>query len=268
MDRTKNGKYKAALEGVKAPLGVILYLIKRDSLDIYDIPIAKITRDYLEYLDLMEELQIELAGDFFVLAATLMRIKAQMLLRRDEDEDDPREELVRNLLEYKKMVEAARNFRDMEEERLKVFNRPVPQREKEYRAEAVFELNLYEIMRAFREIVTEFDGDTASEIDPEVYTIEEKIEIILTTLSNQGQIRFHELFTDSTSRLEIVVTFMAMLELMKRVLITARQERPHGDIWIYAADEHEPLEQSLNQEAPSAHATADSEIVGDLDNDA
>ena len=91
--------YRTALEGIKAPLGVLLYLIRRDNLDIYDIPISRITKEYLEYLDLMEELHIELAGEFFVLAATLMRIKAQMLLRKDESEEDPREGLVRSLLE-------------------------------------------------------------------------------------------------------------------------------------------------------------------------
>ena len=237
MREAKAEKYKAALEGVKAPLGVILYLIKRDNLDIYDIPIARITKDYIGYLDLMEGMQIDLAGEFFVMAATLMCIKAQMLLRRDEGEEDPREELVRNLVEYNKMVEAARSFKSMEEERLKMFTRPVPQNEKEYRGEVEFDLSMFEIMRAFREIASRLDGEPVNEFEREAFTIEEKIEAIETSLAESGQIRFRDLFVGMSSRLEVIVTFIAMLELMKRVLVKVRQEAAFGEIWIYPAEE-------------------------------
>jgi segregation and condensation protein A len=237
LSEDNGSHYKAELDGIKGPLGVILYLIKRDNLDIYDIPIAKITKDYLGYLDLMEKFHIEVAGEFFVLAATLMRIKAQMLLRRDDEQDDPREELVRNLLEYKKMVEAARNFQEMESERSRVFSRPVPDREKEFRGEPVFELNLYEVMRAFREIMTEFEASEVSEIEPEAFTIEEKIEVIMSAIESRGQVTFQELFSGSRSRLEVVVTFIALLELMKRTNITARQESAFGELWIYMSEE-------------------------------
>jgi segregation and condensation protein A len=224
------------LQGVKAPLGVVLYLIKRDNLDIYDIPIAKIVKDYLDYLELMEKLQIDLAGEFFVLAATLMRIKAQMLLRRDDVEEDPREELVRDLLEYRKMVEAARNFQSLEEERLRVFRRPVPQAEKEYKGEPEFELTMYEIMRAFREIAAEFERDATAEIVPESFTIEEKIEVVLASISDGSPVRFRDLFKGLASRLEVIVTFVAVLELMKRLAISVRQEKAFGEIWIYRAE--------------------------------
>jgi segregation and condensation protein A len=234
--------YKAELEGIKAPLGVILHLIKRDSLDIYDIPIAKITRDYLGYLDLMEELRIELAGEFFVLAATLMRIKAQMLLRRDDESEDPREELVRNLLEYKKMVEAVRSFQELEAERLRVFQRPVPQREKEFQGEAVLDLNLFEIMRAFRQVMLEFEATEVSEIELEPVTIEEKIELIQTMIAEQQQVSFRDLLLGSGSRLEIIITFMALLEMMKRGLARCRQHGAFGEIWIYAGEVPTPEE--------------------------
>ncbi|UCH82873.1 MAG: segregation/condensation protein A [Candidatus Latescibacterota bacterium] len=240
MDETRIHTYKAELEGIKAPLGVILYLIKRDNIDIYDIPIAKITRDYLEYLDIMEQLQIDLAGEFFVLAASLMRIKAQMLLRKDEDTEDPREELVRNLLEYKKMVEAARSFKEMEDERWKVFKRQVPQNEKEFRTEPVFELSLYEIMKAFREIMSEFDSQDVSEIRPEEFTIEEKIDAIRVHLEQEEQVAFGDLFSNVSSRLEIIVTFIALLELIKRSEVKGRQGDAFGEIWIYAVEEPEP----------------------------
>jgi len=239
LKEAKAEKYKAALEGVKAPLGVILYLIKRDNLDIYDIPIAKITKGYIEYLDVMERMQIDLAGEFFVMAATLMRIKAQMLLRRDEEEDDPRQELVRNLVEYKKMVEAARSFQSMEEERRKMFTRPVPQNEKEYRGEVEFDLSMFEIMRAFREIASQLDGEPVNEFEREAFTIEEKIEAIEAGLTENGQIRFRDLFAGMSSRLEVIVTFIAMLELMKRLLVKVRQEAAFGEIWIYPVEPDE-----------------------------
>ena len=237
MSDTRGNTYKADLEGIKAPLGVLLYLIKRDSIDIYDIPIAKITKDYLEYLDLMEELQMDLAGEFFVLAATLMRIKVQMLLRRDDEIEDPREELVRNLVEYKRIVEAARSLKEMEDHRLKVFTRPVPQNEKELRAEPTLELTLYEVMRAFREIMSQFEPDEVSEIRPEEFTIEEKIESVVARLAHESQVTFRELFSGSSSRLEMVVTFMAILELMKMASIKCKQEGAFGEIWIYRRED-------------------------------
>lgn len=249
MSDARTDLYKAELEGIKAPLGVILYFIRRDNLDIYDIPIARITKEYLQYLDLMEELHIELAGEFFVLAATLMRLKVQMLLRRDDEEEDPREELVRNLVEYNKMVEAARSLRDREEERTKVFSRPVPQNEKEFRGEPVLELNLFEIMRAFRQIMLEFDASDVREIEPEIVTLDEKIEVVRVRVGQEGQVSFRDLFMESSSRLEIIVTFMAVLELMKRLEVRTRQRGAFGEIWIYkspkvvaASDSPEPSE--------------------------
>jgi segregation and condensation protein A len=250
VGETRDQTYKAELEGIKAPLGVILFLIKRDNIDIYDIPIAKITKDYLEYLDLMQELQIDLAGEFFVMAATLMRIKVQMLLRRDDETEDPREELVRNLVEYKRIVEAARSMKELEDRRLKVFTRPVPQSEKELKAEPTFDLSLYEIMRAFREIMSRFDAQDVSEIAPEEFTIEEKIDHILALVEEGRQATFGELFAGSASRLEMVVTFMALLELMKRAAIRCMQEKTFGEIWVYRRVDP-PLEERPQDESSS-----------------
>ena len=120
--------YQVRLSQFEGPLDLLLHLIKRDKINIYDIPISHITQEYLAYIEIMQELELEVAGEFFVMAATLMRIKAQMLLPRhaelEEEEEDPRDELVRNLLEYKKFKEAAQHFSAMEEERRKVFTRP------------------------------------------------------------------------------------------------------------------------------------------------
>jgi segregation and condensation protein A len=228
--------YKTELEGVRAPLGVILYLIRRDNLDIYDIPIARITREYLEYLDLMEKMEIDLAGEFFVLAATLMRIKAQLLLRKDDDtEEDPRTDLVRSLIEYKKMVEAARSFKELEGERRNIFTRPVPDLEKSYREEPVIDLSLYHLMKAFQEIVNHIETASVREIELEEYTIEEKIIAVLQALREDHQVEFKDLFASSSSKMELIVTLMALLELIKHTQVKVAQDSAFGSIWIYRA---------------------------------
>ncbi len=233
MAEPRGELYRTELEGIKAPLGIILFLIRKNNLDIYDIPIARITGDYLEYLDMMQELNIELAGDFFVMAATLMRIKAHMLLRKPDDEEDPREDLVRSLLEYQKMVEAARTLKGLEEERMQIFTRAVPQQDKEHEPEIELELTLYELMKAFREIAANFEPPAISEIEIEPVTIEEKIEAILSALESHAQVAFYDLFSGSSSRLELIVTLIALLELMKRSRVKARQEGDFGAIWLY-----------------------------------
>jgi segregation and condensation protein A len=213
---------------------VILYLIRRDNLDIYDIPIAKITREYLDYLNMMEDMRIEVAGEFFVLAATLMRIKVQMLLRRDDDEsEDPRQELVRSLLEYKKMVEAAKTFRELEEHQRHVFTRPVPQSEKDPAGEAVVDLSLFQLMRAFQELMTQIEGAEVGEVELEKYTIEEKIDLLRGSLEDREPLMFADLFGETRSRLEVIVTFMALLELLKHGQARVQQDASFGTRWIY-----------------------------------
>lgn len=254
--------YKTELDGIKAPLGVILFLIRKNNLDIYDIPIARITREYLEYLDLMERFDIEIAGEFFVMASTLMRIKVQMLLKKQDDEEDPREELVRSLIEYQKIVEAARSLKELEDERFGIFTRSVPPQDKEHEPEVEFELNLYQLMKAFREIAANFN-ETASvrEIEPESFTLEEKIDTILTALEAERQVSFYDLFSRSSSRLELIVTLIALLELMKLSKVRARQEGEFGAIWLYrseprdgdsgSGDDERPEDRSPEQPTPS-----------------
>jgi len=231
---TRPAHFTTELEGLRAPLGVILYLIRRDNLDIYDIPIAKITREYLDYLNAMEEMQIELAGDFFVLAATLMRIKVQMLLRKDDDSDeDPRQELVRSLLEYRKMVEAARGLRDMEEQRQHIFTRPANIDKESFVVEPEIDLSLYQLMRAFQEVMTQFEGAPVREVELETFTIEEKIDTVRAALDAREPSLFMDLFAESRSRMELIVTLMALLELLKHGQARVEQEGSFGPIWIY-----------------------------------
>jgi segregation and condensation protein A len=234
LAETRPIHYTTELEGLRAPLGVILYLIRRDNLDIYDIPIARITREYLDYLNMMGAMQIELAGEFFVLAATLMRIKVQMLLRKDDaTEEDPRQELVRSLLEYRKMVEAAKSFREMEEQRFHIFTRPVPEEEKDAAGEPVMDLSLFQLMRAFQEVMTQFEGAPVREVELEQFTIEEKIEAVRAALQAREPVMFVDLFSPGRSRLELIVTFMALLELLKHGQARVEQESSFGVIWLY-----------------------------------
>lgn len=255
MAEERHNGYKTTLEGVRAPLGVILYLIRRDNLDIYDIPIARITKEYLEYIDLMEESRIELAGEFFVLAATLLRIKAQMLLRRDDDtEEDPREGLVKSLLEYKKMLEAARTFKELEEERQQIFTRPVPEQEKQFAGDPTIDLSLYQLMKAFREIMYNLDPVEVREIELEEFTIEEKIDAVTRLLQERDQLVFDELFEGTASRMELIVTLMALLELLKHAHVKVNQEAAFGSIWIYRGENFgQPLDETGNwQDEPAA----------------
>ncbi len=217
---------------------MLLYLIKRDNIDIYDIPIAKITKDYLGYLDLMEELQIDLAGEFFVMAATLMRIKVQMLLRRDDEIEDPREELVRNLVEYRKMVEAAQ----------------LDERDGESPSQGV-----HQIGPAERKGAPGGAGARAQSLRDHAGVPRHHVAVRNADESRRSNRRNSRLRTrsrswspssprirrscsasssrESSSRLEMVVTFMAILELMKRAVIRCVQEGAFGEIWIYRRDD-------------------------------
>jgi segregation and condensation protein A len=158
------------------------------------------------------------------------------------------------------MVEAAKSMKEMEEERFKIYKRPVPDREKEFKEDPVIELNLYQLMRAFQKIVTEYEAREVSEIEHEIVTIEEKIDMIMTSLSMHGQVSFHELFDDSSSRLDMIVTFMALLELVKLAKIKSRQEDAFGSIWLYpgeAFNRNENAVQEVQNEIPTSREGED-----------
>jgi segregation and condensation protein A len=185
----------------------------------------------------MEEMQLELAGDFFVLAATLMRIKVQLLLRREDDTDeDPRQELVRSLIEYRKMVEAAKGLRDMEEHRRHIFTRPANMDRESFVVEPEIDLSLYQLMRAFQEVISQFEGAPVREVELETFTIEEKIDSVRAALGAREPALFTDLFAQSRSRMELIVTLMALLELLKHGQARVEQEGSFGPIWIYRGD--------------------------------
>lgn len=247
--------YHVRLTQFEGPLDLLLHLIRRDKINIYDIPISHITNEYLSYIEIMQELQLEVAGEFFVMAATLMRIKAQMLLPRrpdEEDEEDPREELVRNLLEYRKYKEAAGIFAGFEQERRRVFPRPAPAPLEEPSEAPVIEVTVFDLMDAFRKVMEELKRQVSYRVEREPVTVEEKIGVVRRKLASCSEVLFTELFAGAATRFEIIVTFLAILELSRLGEISARQVSRGSDIWLYTpqpaaraatgAPAHDPIE--------------------------
>jgi segregation and condensation protein A len=228
--------YHVRLTQFEGPLDLLLHLIRRDKINIYDIPISHITKEYLSYIEIMQELRLEVAGEFFVMAATLMRIKAQMLLPKrpdEEDEEDPREELVRNLLEYRKFKEAANHFADRESDRRKVFTRPAVRPPEGEKDTSLMEVSIFDLVDAFKKVMEDLKNQISYRIEKETYTIEEKIDLIRDRIESNSEILFTELFSGEFDRLEIIVTFLAILEMARLGELSARQMTSSGDVWLY-----------------------------------
>lgn len=232
--------YKVKLELFEGPLDLLLYLVKRDHLNIYDIPIAKVTEQYLQYIDLLQLLDLNIAGEFLVMAATLMQIKSKMLLPAEpvpEGEappEDPREELVRRLLEYEKFKEIAETLRQREAEQQEVFKRTQTQAqptapEKE---EVYFEASIFDLINAFSKALKEVPKDLFYEVIKDEYTIEQKVHDILHLLLVQSSVQLSELFAKARNKLETIVTFLAVLELIRMKEIKAFQKEHFGEIEV------------------------------------
>jgi len=228
------------LEIFEGPLDLLLHLIKKNELSITDIPIATITEQYLSTLELMQGLNLDVAGEFLVMAATLIHIKSRMLLPPGEDEDeeeeegDPREELIRRLLEYQRFKEAAEEL-----ERRELLSRDVFVRRSEAPEEAEtvgFEsLSLFDLLSALRHVLERFPEERIHEVTLETISVREKMSFLLDELRRRGKVIFQSLFETATSRLEVVVTFLAMLELVKIRAIRVWQEERIGPVVIELA---------------------------------
>lgn len=234
--------YKVKLEVFEGPLDLLLYLIKRDEVDIYDISIERITKQYLEYMDAFQVLNIDLAGEFIVMAANLLYIKSRTLLPKDQqmaeedaEEDDPRWELIRQLIEYKKFKEAATQLRTREAMQEQLFPRfpVVPELAPDNLL--VEEVGIFDLINAFQKILKRLEKNKPEdlrEIFEENYTVSDKIDYLLRVIETGVPVRFEECFADSSSRTEIVVTFLAMLELIRMKQLRVRQESHFQEIWI------------------------------------
>jgi segregation and condensation protein A len=232
--------YKIKLEVFEGPLDLLLYLVKKDHLNIYDIPIAKVTEQYLQYMEFMKLLDLNIAGEFLVMAATLMQIKSKMLLPPDEtpqlmeEQEDPRAELVARLLEYEKFKEIAENLRERESGQQEVFKRPKAQIEKDApeQGEVYFEAGLFDLISAFSKALEQVPKEVFYEVIKDEFTIEEKVHQILHSLLVVPSIRLSELFTQAKNKIEIIVTFLSILELIRLKEILARQKDLFGEIEI------------------------------------
>lgn len=226
----------------EGPFDLLLDLIKKNEMDIYNIPIADITRQYLEYLSQMKALNLDIAGEFLVMAATLVYIKSKMLLPNEtmEDEEaglDPREELVRKLLEYQAFKEAAKNLGLMEFERSKVFTRQLSDHYlKDLSPEDVgidtFSANLYDLLQAFHSVLSQMKKEDFHEVFEEVVTIEEKIELLKQKLSQRNEFPFRELLGEKFTKNELIATFLALLEVVRLKAARVHQVESFGDIVI------------------------------------
>jgi len=231
--------YQIKLEIFEGPMDLLLHLIKKHELDIYSIPIALITQQYLEYLDLMKSLDMEIAGEFLVMASTLTHIKSKMMLppsenpELDDDGVDPQAELIRRLLEYKSYKEAAVSLEDKEETWSQIYTRPaeapadIPADDEPL----LFDFHLFDLLAALKDIMAR-TPESKFEITAESVSITEKISQILARLETVDNMLFADLFEGSSSKAQVIGTFLALLELIKTRIVKAFQIEQFGAIRI------------------------------------
>ena len=228
--------YRVRLEVFEGPLDLLLHLIKKNELDIFDIPIAEITSDYLNYIKLFRRLNLDFAGEFLVMASTLIHIKSRMLLPsietvEEEEPEDPRLELAARLIEYQKFKEAASILKEREAIQRDIYGRlPIVPLDEDYTVEA----SLFDLVDAFQRVVFRVEKEVR-EIIQEDIRVEDRIREILNLLENRRFINFETIFSGQRTKRLLIVTFLALLELVRLRTVFARQARPFGDIRIYRA---------------------------------
>ena len=230
--------YRVQLENIfEGPMDLLVHLIKKNELDIYDIPIAKVTEQYLQYLEWMKILNIDYAGDFIVMASTLAHIKSRMLLPASEDEtdeDDPRHELVRPLLEYLQMKSAAEQLAERHILGEKTFVRSLDQKEfLDIEQQPYVKVGLFELIDAFQKILEKIPDDQRMEFTADKISVKERITQITDILEATGSTTFEALFSESPDKSEVIVTFLAILEMVKLALIRIVQHAQTGVMRLF-----------------------------------
>lgn len=238
--------YTIILPVFEGPLDLLLHLIKVNKLDIYDIPIVKVTEQYVDYLESMKELNIEIASEFLIMAATLIHIKSRLLLpaieddeeETEEDTDDPRAELVEKLIEYQAIKDVSKSFREMEEQFRSIFFRSPPDTLESSNdlQGARIEIDLYALFEAFRELTSISEG-AAVTVEKDILTVKDRINAVIELLEQKKIIRFEHLLTDDLSKIAIIATFLALLELSRLGLARVFQEHTFAPIWIRKNDD-------------------------------
>jgi len=244
-------EYKVKFEVFEGPLDLLLYLIKKEEVDIYEVNLTSLATQFIEYIETMRMLDLEIAGEFLVMASTLMYIKSRELLPVDqqaqvEDEDegeDPRWELIRQLVEYKKFKDAAAQLQTLEARQENVFARQPGKIEFESTpAPAKTEVSIFDLLNAVNTVLQRIAQKEASsrEIFEDKWTVSEKIEHVLKLISERAHLKFSELFADATSRTEVVVTFLALLELIRLKQIVCAQPEAFGEIELSRRSQPNP----------------------------
>jgi segregation and condensation protein A len=255
-------EYQVQFEVFEGPLDLLLYLIKKEEVDIYEVNLTKLATQFIEYVDLMRQFDLEVAGEFLVMASTLMYIKSRELLPKDqqvaveeeEEGEDPRWELIRQLVEYKKFKDAAAQLQTLEERQENVFPRVPGKIEFETEAApAKSEVGIFDLLNAVNGILKRFAAKEAStrEIYEDKWTVSEKIEFVRNILAERGSVKFSELFEKAANRAEVVCTFLALLELIRLKQLACVQPEPFAEIEIGQA-----VAQAAPAETPAPAAEA------------
>ena len=247
--------YQCNLDIFEGPLDLLLHLIKEQKMDIYDIRIAEITKQYLSYLDLLSELNLEMVGEYLVLAAELAKIKSKTLLPIPETEEDvltaagedPRAELMRRLLEYQRYKEAAFELRQKEYDQQQLFSRTGEVVLENSEEELLIEANVFDLLTAFQKVLKEKSFKKNYEIKVTTLSVSDRISGILEILNASESVTFDSLFTSLNTKQEVIVTFLAILELMRMQLILSQQARQFDVIRIYTAVDRETQEEILKE---------------------
>jgi segregation and condensation protein A len=244
--------YSVHLDKFDGPMDLLLHLIRKNELDVCDIPIAVITRQYLDYIKLMKDLNLEVAGDFLVMAATLLQIKSRMLLPVDEPEEgeeeetDPRAELIRRLMEYQQYKEAGMviGARALLGREIFVRTCPDPLLEAARNEEGPLEVDLFELVDAFRVLLERIPAEHFHDVAAaETFSIADCINEILSLLQERDTVQFDDLVRDEFTRERVIVTFLALLELCRLKLIRIFQSSPQGNIWFVPAVAQDVIEE-------------------------
>lgn len=240
--QTQESPYKVTLGVFEGPLDLLLHLIREHEIDIYDIPIVKVTEQYLAYLTLMEAMDLEVAGEWLVMAATLLEIKSRMLLPQDPKEDkadeeehlDPRMELVERLIEYERFKSAAEIFKDREEQRSKVFGRGAVELDFDLKPTFVLEnITANDLLAVLQRILSDVGEEPVTSIQRRKMTVRMRMrEIRRKIFEAAGQLVFEDLFEDALTRVDVVITFLALLELLKSQVVKVRQKTAFAPIQI------------------------------------
>ena len=285
-------EYKVQFEVFEGPLDLLLYLIKKEEVDIYEVNLTRLATQFIEYIDLMRAFDLEVAGEFLVMASTLMYIKSrellpvdqQVVVEAEEEGEDPRWELIRQLVEYKKFKDAAAQLQTLEEHQENVYPR-LPGKIEFENLDAPLkpEVGIFDLLNAVNSVLKRFQEKAAGsrEIYEDKWTVSEKIEFVLKTITERGSVKFSELFASAANRAEVVCTFLALLELIRLKQLACVQPEPFAEIEISTpAASVTPLESAVPASAivpeitsappslePAVAETEEQVVVDDDDDD-